>query len=337
MKVALITDALNRPASELALTILQNGFGPLEDVHFEVLQYCDLANWRGEIALLMGYDARASDVRDQAPQAIVGVIDPRPRQKLSLKEVDFLLPNGFESWQQWRSFGVPQELFFLLELAKQHDGSRHSRERFSGIPRLGYLGNKVHLKRLKQVAGDFLFEAALDRSISINVYLSDHVSERDKSWLPPSTRFFKLGEDPIEDFLNETDVGLIPQLRPRQTSDRVVSLVRRLSKDRNNVVDLNFKPTTNPGRILTFAQFGIPVIVESTPSATYLLGNDFRKFIVFDSAGWEDALRSVIAKDDQLPSLSTHMSGRYRQMADPASQARRILDCASEIIRDRVV
>ena len=324
MHIELVTDEMNRPASELASAILREGSAGRTDVSFSVGSYADRSA-HAEVFLLMGYDARPSEIKRSSAKSFVGIIDPRPRQKLAFEDVDFLLPNGFESWQQWRPFNRPQEYLYLNELVAIESGSNRVGEGGSDPIRFGYLGNAVHLKRLKEVASASLREWTTRLPLEVWLYLSSQVEEKDWDWLPVKPRVFSLGGDSLSEFLRGVDVGLVPQNKPTSNSDRVARLLRRFGSDRDNVVDLSFKPTTNPGRLFSFAQVGIPVVVDSTPSVNQIVGSEFREFIAFDGKSWSCAINEVIQRPTERRMFGQALKSIYLEVAQPTVQVDRLL------------
>ena len=323
-RVALVTNELRRPASELACSILLAGFKGRIDAEFEVLSYSQLASWRGDMALLMGYDSKPDAVKTEASTTLVGVIDPRPRQNLDLSSIDFLLVNGFESWQVWRSCGVSIEYFYLCETRVSEKRALASADHHRSF-RIGYLGNAVHLRRLKQNVAEALGKLALETELSFRLFVSGQVAESDWRWLPRLPEIYRVGIDSIDDFMNGVDLGVVPQLKPSSILDRVHTKLSQLGPDRDNTVNVSFKPTTNPGRLLSFAQFGVPLISEATPSSSFLLGDKYRDFLVLDPSGWDSAFRYALANREGLQTYGDYLSHTFEMHASPTVQVDRIL------------
>lgn len=304
------------------------------DCTFDVFGYDDHLP-AADVVLLMGYDAQSEEIRRQNSDCLIGVIDLRPRQAINLRGIDFLLPNGFESWQQWRSTGLPQTFLFLNELSSNFPPRQeYEVENQRGFC-LGYLGNAIHLKRLRQVASEALSELSGSVALDVWLYVSEQVSRKDWSWLPVEPRVFSIGKQSLTEFLAGVDLGLVPQIKPVTFSDRLSQVARALGRDRGNVVDLKFKPTTNPGRVLTFSQAGIPVIADSTPSVNQLVGSQFPEFVVFDASGWASALKWSISSNRDRQIFGRYLHEAYLQIADPWVQVDRILRLVRELRRDQ--
>lgn len=336
MKILFVTDEAKRPATELTEAILLKACIEGNGIELERAAYANVSKSdSSDVVLLMGYDANGSWIRSRRPNAVIGVVDPRPRQRLDLEEVDFLLPNGYESWQQWRSFGLPQSVFFLNETSQPGSLPVARAQVQDGTLRFGYLGNSVHLRRLKQVASATFGEVSKTEKISFSLFLSENFRDKEMRWLPSEPNVFRIGRDSIDDFMSTVDIGLVPQIRPTDYFDRIMNFGRSFGKERGNIIDLSFKPTTNPGRLLTFAQFAKPSIVDSTPSVNQLIGDKYNNFLALDQKSWKCAIEHSIADKSAREDYGSHLQSVFALVAEPRIQVDRMIRVSNEIAARR--
>ena len=72
------------------------------------------------------------------------------------------------------------------------------------------------------------------------------------------------------------DIGVVPSLKPvwKLTNDYVT----------------RYKYSNNPGRIWVFAQLGIPVIADFTPSSCQIIQDGHNGLLVGSKEGWKRAI-----------------------------------------------
>lgn len=325
MLIEVVTDELRRPATELAAAILRQATEDRTDIEFNLRSYAQRSR-NADVVLLMGYDARSLTIKQESPASLVGIVDPRPRQELNFEGTDFLLPNGFESWQHWRYTKLPQTYFYLNELADTQSQFDSKLKAKRDMVRFGFLGNSVHLRRLREVARKPINYWATRIPLEVWLYISSDIKVKDWQWLPVEPRLFPLGSKSLREFLDGVDIGLVPQLKPLSVSDRLANVVNFLGSDRNNVVALNFKPTTNPGRLWTFSQASTPVIVDSSPSSNQIIGENFREFLAFDKNSWAYAIDWAIQNPVNGDQFGSDLRRSYLHAAHPTAQLNRLTD-----------
>ena len=89
--------------------------------------------------------------------------------------------------------------------------------------------------------------------------------------------------------------------------------LRRAHNEGPNNFFLRFKETTNIGRHLVFAQYGIPVVSDMTPSACQFLEDGVTGFLAYHSDGWFRALHALACDPDRREAMGRRFQERFER------------------------
>jgi hypothetical protein len=175
---------------------------------------------------------------------------------------------------------------------------------------LGYHGNRVHLEAMSDTVTPAIEELARSRPVELvcvtnferyglpAIGMPDErlVSVRhvqlDDRWAPDTTVSLS-----ILDHLAHVDIGLVPNLLPVHRREQALRLTASdnpwLLYEPFDYL-LRLKGSSNPGRLYAFAQLGVPVAADFTPSLCQFVLDGVSGCLAATPEGWFEAL-SVLA------------------------------------------
>ena len=254
-----------------------------------------------DVILFMGYDPKIEAARAVNPDAKIGVVDIRPGGFEAAKGADFLVSNGPEMTAfAARHFSNIVE-YPIYPTAPQPS----TRNRSSASLVICYHGNKAHAvamfphvtRALEELARTFPIELR----VIYNVEKLGPIPEAFSADDPVSLKVIDWHPAVYAEELATSDIGIVPNLTPMHD----LAQAERLTSPRDfefgahpSEYITRFKATSNAGRLLAFAQFGIPVVADLFPSAAAMIRNGETGFLAHDAFGWYQALHRLCASAD---------------------------------------
>lgn len=228
---------------------------------------------------------------------LVALADPKPAQLYLAELVDFLIVCSIEqreyfcqhntnaiiypmvpSFTSSKVFHRDKDFIVLAYHGNLHHLNASLDTMLSGVNMLAQY-TKVELRCIYNI--DLLGKWSVgDSCVSPNVTLK-HLQ-----WYP----------DCYEEYLNDVDIGLLPGLvENKRLSISILWHYFKYYLSGCNKYDFSvrYKATSNYGRALIFAGFGIPVVAEATPSMSQLIHEGVDGFIVLNNFGWFRALKAL--------------------------------------------
>ena len=127
-------------------------------------------------------------------------------------------------------------------------------------------------------------------------------------------------------YLSAADIGIVP-------SNLIVDIEKIKSSLSNQNPDnyhISFKMPTNPGRIITFGQLGIPVVADFFPSALELLSEE-RGYVANSKDGWKHCLENLIISHELRQHMSDRLQSSVFEKFDYQKQNKRLLNFLTNI------
>jgi glycosyltransferase involved in cell wall biosynthesis len=298
--------------------------------NFQLLGECDGVTFStstgflagADVVLFMGYDPEIEAARNQSPGALVGVIDPRPDTLDMAATADFIIVNGPEMGVMALSAGVPSFVYPIYRsVPKRPDEPDASREIV-----LCYHGNLLHAMSMAPVitgAIDRVGERMAEKGLGLRVqYICGEayggIPARVLPKRVPAT-YIPWHNNVYAEELSQAHIGLVPNFVPLRRAALLERITRNAGGGATKFDWLSrYKPTSNPGRILSFAVHGIPVISDIFPSAAMVIEHGESGFLVRDTESWENAL-FLLCTDERLrhemgENLHRMVCERYRPL-----------------------
>lgn len=332
MKIVFVSEQATKPSFVFYAQNLGMACG-WDDAEVHVATHYSSVNWRGfDVALFMGYDARPDLAKAANPAILTGVLDPRPAQRNAFRGVDFLVLNSIESQDffcAWCPNSIVYHTFPLLDPVAR-------RPRGDDTLILGYHGNKIHLQAMVPRITRAIQQLAAERPVELwamyNVRGLGRWKAGDRLGFP--VRHIQYDPAAYAEQMSQVDIGLVPQMIPVRPSGFLRWLIgtprARFNEEREDFLH-RFKVTTNIGRHLVFAQYGIPVISDMAPSACVWLDHGRDGFIASSTAGWHAALTALAHSPEKRATIGAALRAKYEATASPETQNRRLLGYLREL------
>lgn len=278
-----------------------------------------------DVVLFMGYDPAVQEARSANPDALIGVVDPRPSVLPDSGGADFIVANGLEM-RDWYLQSTPNvHVRYIYPILSDLSKAPASDD----VIRIGYHGNKIHLLEMSPRITTALENLAESRQVEFwAVYNIDKVGKWCEGALGPSkvsVRHIQWSEAAYDE-LAHVDIGIVPNVipPPRRAYNWGRRYTRAFNADSTDFL-LRFKATSNPGRIFVFAQLGIPVVADMFPSALQTITDGVNGFVCHSAAAWGAALAALADSSELRNRLGESLRNSFERFAAPAEQNRRLV------------
>lgn len=317
MRVLLTTEYVSAPSTEIYRRLLEKinqradssfSFGGNEYQNFDVVMF-------------MGYDPDIAGVKQVNPDALVGLIDVRPTVDVSVEGADFLLSNGVEMKDYWVDRLAH---IFVYEPSWLVSGPNTDASIDDTVFRVGYHGNLVHLNEMFPRITVALETLGKNRQVEFTAVYNIENLGRWKLGLPDSglvrTHHVQWEENAFDEHLSRVDVGITPNMTPFRDP---LAIKRSQRIDRRTYLDdetdtlVRYKSNSNAGRMMVFAQYGIPVVSDPYPSASKFIGDESGGLIATTTGGWFRALERLASSPDYRTTMGARLRKKWENEASP--------------------
>lgn len=331
MRILLTTKLVSAPSTEIYRRLLQEIDRSTDSsFHFGGNDY---ENY--DVVIFMGYDPDIVGVRRANPSATVGIIDVRPASGIPLAGADFLLANGVEMRDFWAG-SVPHILVY--EPSWLVSGNRVDRTADDSTLRLGYHGNLIHLNEMFPRITRAIEAVAASRAVEfIAVYNIESLGRWSIGLPDPelvTTHHIQWHESAFDTHLANVDIGITPNSTPFRnpgSAKRSHRISRRAFLDDDTDTILRYKSNSNAGRMMVFAQYGIPVISDPFPSAAKFIGDEIGGLMATTSAGWHDALNTYARSAELRREMGDALRDKWERIASPSVLNKRLISFLESI------
>jgi glycosyltransferase involved in cell wall biosynthesis len=267
-----------------------------------------------DVVLFMGYDPRIREARAANPAAKIGVIDIRPGTLEVARGADFLVSNGPEmSAMAARYFSNIFEYPIFPEAKQQTPAPAAEKPVI-----VTYHGNRAHATSMFPHVTRALEELAQDVPLELHViYNVRALSPIPEKFLPGRAvrvRTIDWHDRVYDQDLAQADIGIVPNLTPmhrRREALRSTAPYDDAFGAHPSEYLVRYKATSNAGRILVFAQHGIPVIADMFPSAAQIIRNGENGYLVHDAFSWYQALRTLCEDTQRRREMGQALRATY--------------------------
>jgi len=247
-----------------------------------------------DIVIFMPFDQEIDKARKQNPDILIGLADPKlPFAFDTSKNADFLIVSSIEQRDIFLRYNPNIFIYYPFPDIRRIEKNHQAKDQII----IGYHGNKIHLNSFFPNITNALEELGRHYKVELRVIYNIEKLGHWKIGLPDNkyvqTNHIQWSPENIYTYLSQSDIGLVPSLMPIKNS---VSLKKKACYSKNAFVEsdydyfLRYKYSSNPGRIYTFCQLGIPVVSDFFPSACQFIheGYDHNRtgFIAYSAEGW---------------------------------------------------
>ncbi len=272
-----------------------------------------------DFIFFMSSNALVAKAKEANPRALVGIMDPKHRPargNIEPKIADFLLVSSPEQREFFYQYNRNVVIYYMFPRMASVQKTHTPKDEIV----LGYHGNKLHLENFDPNLTHALIALSKRHRLRLKaIYNVQSLKKWDtilEQHLP--VEHIQWSEESVLEALQSCDIGLMPNLVHQ---DRAVSSL--FSDLRHSIKNCRFacyhhdyvtryKYSTNPGRLYVFAQLGIPIVSDFTPSGAHFLQDGLNGRIVHGAKGWEYGIEELI----QSPSLRQTYSDHLRSYID---------------------
>jgi len=271
MKILFTTKFKDAPSTQLSLGLLK-GLGNIPGVIFDCF---NTSYSEYDVVIFMGYDPDIKAVRAKNSKAKVGVMDPRPSFKIQPMGADFILAHGVEM-EDWYLSYTPN--IFRYYIYPNFIGKELRKHKDTGKIILAYHGNKKHLEEMTPRVTEVV--SALSAIVPVEFRVMYDIAGLGR-WNPGfpdkvALSLIQWAPENYDKYISSSDIGIVPGF----------------TSYRDNAVDYLpvYKITSNPGRILVFGNYGIPVVADMFPSALQVIEDGVSGYVCCSTHAWSDRL-----------------------------------------------
>jgi glycosyltransferase involved in cell wall biosynthesis len=274
-----------------------------------------------DVALFMAYERDLKDIetaRRENPNLKIGLIDPRRSIKADTIDcVDFIVIDSIEMRDFFAKYQRPMFTYYEYTNLKVANKTHYQKDKII----IGYHGNKVHLMEMYPRITEAL--ELLGDKYKLELWAMYNIEKLGK-WklgIPRNipVRHIQWSLDNYYEYLTKADVGIVPALMPIRNIGKMknkTTVSKRFFLDDENDYLIKFKMPSNPGRIITFAQLGIPVVADMSPSCMQFIEDGANGFIAYSTAGWYSALEKLIQSPDLRQKFSESLYGKISSIVN---------------------
>ena len=279
-----------------------------------VPDHCD-----ADALLLFGSGFDVKKIRERNAGVVLGHLEPRAAQYNDSKLYDFLVLNSIESADYFAERDQPTFIYptFPIMLGNAERKKSDNKKLI-----IGYHGNKIHLQAMFPRITDAM--TRLRREFEFDFYAMYNIDKLGK-WDEKGLRGVNVKHIQFEyssylRYMAQVDIGIIPQLIPVRRSKMLrwfMGTVMSKYNERHDNFFLRFKETTNNGRAFVFAQYGIPIVADLTPSSCALLGENEYGYVAYTSNQWFNMLKKLSYDRGAREHMGILLNNRFNKLADP--------------------
>lgn len=273
-----------------------------------------------DVALFMGFDPQALLAKRQNPSILVGIVEPRAEQKNTFVEVDFIVANSIEARDYFSKYVDHIMVYYDYPQVPEKLGCPIEKNKLI----LGYHGNLIHLQAMVPRITNAIARMAKD--IPIELWAMYNIEKLGKWKMPGRSRLgfpvqhIQYSQENYAKYIAHVDIGIVPQFMPVRENwvlrYLIGSLNRRFHERSQNFL-LRFKETTNIGRHLVFAQYGIPVISDMSPSACAFIEDGADGYVAYHDHGWFGALKKLASSRTLRIQMGQKLKEKFQSTAAP--------------------
>jgi hypothetical protein len=283
-----------------------------------------------DVALFMGYDEASKLAKEQKSNILIGIIDPRASFKNNLKYTDFIISNGLESRDYFNQF--IEHIFIYHTYYPVKPIEKLSFKNKKKII-LGYHGNKIHLDAMFPRVTDAINTLANEYDVELwamyNIKNFGYWKLPEKKNFLFNVKHIQYSQENYSNYIAHTDIGLVPQFMPLKNNNLLKYMIGSFNKKYNESLNdyfFRFKETTNIGRHLVFAQYGIPIISDMSPSACNFINDGVDGYLAHHSKSWYYCLKSLIKNKEFREKMGKMLREKFDSYASPEVQNKNLID-----------
>ena len=290
----------------------------------------------GDIVIFHYIDSMTQlEAVSSAKMVRVGLFDPKPSQIKYLHYVNFLIVSSREQREVFLPYCRNIFTFLMFPNRTAPVGQKCNEKNFrlsndaKGI-KIVYHGNLIHLNSIWATLIPALCKVSEYRNV---IFIVVYNIEKHGLWKfgrPDNDALtiidYQWHSDWAAEILDsDNTIGVVPFYTPVMRVPFINRLTYRLYLGSKLDHLLSFKSSTNPGRILVFADRGVPVIAESVPSSESLIEDGFSGRLVLSAEGWRDAFLELVDDKEKRKLFGSRLKNVVDIKVEPLTIAKDIM------------
>jgi hypothetical protein len=278
--------------------------------------------------IVMGYDLNSLEkIRLRRPNAKILVCDPRQEHYKKFKFADGIITNGLEMANYYYGTGLPIFISHIVPSAAQFTRTPKLRQ----LEKQGnflYHGNVIHARSLFEGLNKYSNDLTSHGCHVTFVFNNDDPLLARKIQNTDFASFIPWSSSIYSRLSELCDFGIANSQIPIQRTSLVRKISSSISSKYNETkVDymVRFKPTSNPGRALSFIKQGIPCLVDFTPSNTQAVMHAHNGFVF---SNFKNLVHQMLycskMNEQEYEKLSMNATNHYKRFFDDEMEVEQI-------------
>lgn len=314
IKILFFSKNFESPSSDFNYNLLKN----IDKNFFYIKRINQLPSklYQYQFLLVLGYDANFISKKVKKNNGtLIGLIDPRPSQRINLNFFDFFINNGLEMSDWLNKIRKPQ---FYLPIYPPINKYKNYINSNSRTIKLGYHGNLVHLNSFKKKLV-YSLNNLKNYFNTIELILVYDMKNLGKFKYFDNLENIKVfhyqwSKNIYTKKLIHSDIGLVPgtiNINYENFFKTISSSI--LNKNNENLDDylIRSKVTTNIGRHLVFAQLKIPIVADFTPSSLQFIDHGINGYVCNSKESFSKTIEELSLSVDLRKKISDKMFLKY--------------------------
>lgn len=319
MRILFASDMVESPSFQFYSESFGKINGNFEGIEIEIkTDYHAIEYPKYDVALFMGPNQKSKEAKLGNSSIIVGIVEPRSAQKIDFSVVDFIIVNSIESKDFFSRYILNIMIYYTYPAVPPKEKCPIEKNRLI----LGYHGNRLHLDamypRITKAIEKLSEETPVELWAMYNIERLGKWRKPDRVDIDFPVIHIQHNDHNYAQYIAHVDVGLVPQLIPVRESKILRYAIGTCNHNYNESTDnyfLRFKETTNIGRHLVFAQYGVPVVSDMTPSACAFIDDGYDGFVAYHTGGWFRALQELASNKSLRIEMGMNLKRKYMKTA----------------------
>lgn len=339
MKILFASDRVDSPSFQFYSDSLGKINDNFEDTEIEIkTDYHAIEYSKYDVALFMGPNQKSKEAKARNPYIIIGIVEPRAASKIDFSVVDFIIVNSIESKDFFSRYTPNIMIYYTYPAVPSQEKCPIKKNRLI----LGYHGNLLHLDamypRITKAIEKLSEETPVELWAMYNIERLGKWRKPDRVDMGFPVIHIQHNDHNYAQYMAHVDIGLVPQLIPVRESKILRYLIGTCNHNYNERTDnyfLRFKETTNIGRHLVFAQYGVPVVSDMTPSTCAFIDDGYDGFVAYHTEGWFRALQKLALNESLRIEMGMNLKRKYTKTATHKILNEKLIQFLSHLIEYR--
>jgi glycosyltransferase involved in cell wall biosynthesis len=270
------------------------------------------------------------------PKLLIGYVDPRNKiDRILVDKIDFFIVDSIEMADYFIKYNKKIHRYYQFPLFEPQNRKHIKKKKII----IGYHGNKVHLEEMDMRITRALDNLASCYDLEFNViYNIDKLGKWEKG-LPQNIKVnhIQWNADVYTREMMRMDIGIIPSLLKKNNINTINNLKKIIfpKHKKESHYQINFKISSNAGRLFVFARLGIPVVADFLPSHFEFINDGFNGYLSYSTKSWERNIEKLILNHEIRNKFSAKLQSEVNSIIDPNIQINSLIRFCKQLITEK--